>query len=145
MLLWGLPPGLFAFSGLYYDPEHSFALYCIFLRVSQEQFCGFLYVFNFVLNFSKALGFCQTLFGIYVRSLLIFSPISSSLSDSCIKLFRPESDSSSSDSLLVPKILFRLPASSLSSSAWRLTLSSHWCSDSSQPDLQPGILSSRQS
>ena len=105
-----------------------------FFTSKSEQFCGFLYVLLFVLNFSKALGFCQTLFAISARSLLIFSPISSSLSSSCIRPFRPESESSSSDSLLVPKILFRLPASSLSSSAWRLTLSSYSCSDSSSPD-----------
>ena len=41
---------------------------------------------------------------------------------------------SSPDSLLVPKILFRLPASSLSSSAWRMTLSSYSCSYYSPPD-----------
>ena len=87
-----------------------------------------------MLNFSKALGFCQTFFAISARSSLIFSPISSSLSSSWIKLFRPESESSSSDSLLVPKISFSLPASSLSLSAWRLTLSSYSCSDSSPPD-----------
>ena len=35
---------------------------------------------------------------------------------------------------MVPKILFRLPAGLLSSSAWRLTLSSFSCSDSSSTD-----------
>ena len=105
-----------------------------FFTRKSEQFCGFSYVFIFALNFSNALGFWQTLFAISARSLLIFSPISSSLWSSCIKPFRPESEPSSSDSLLVPKILFRLPASSLSSSAWRLTLSSYSCSYSSSSD-----------
>ena len=43
-------------------------------RSKSEQFCGVLYVFIFVLNFSKALGLCQTLFAISARSLAIFSP-----------------------------------------------------------------------
>ena len=43
-----------------------------FFTSKSEQFCGFLYVFILVLNFSKALGFCQTLFAISTRSLLIF-------------------------------------------------------------------------
>ena len=66
---------LFALSGLYYDPEHSFALakslYCIFFTSKSERSCEFAYVF-IVLNFSKALEFCQTLFAISARSLLIF-------------------------------------------------------------------------
>ena len=41
---------------------------------------------------------------------------------------------SSLDSLLVPKILFRLPARSLSSSAWRMTLPPYSCSYYSPPD-----------
>ena len=61
-----------------------------FFTSKSEQFCSFLYVFIFVLNFSKALGFCQTLFAISARSLLIFYPISSSLSSSFTKPFRPE-------------------------------------------------------
>ena len=137
MRLWELPPGLLALSGLYYDPEHSSVLaksyYCIFSRVSRNSSAVF-YVFIFVLNFSKASEFCQTLLIISARSLLIFSPIPSSLSSSCFKLFKPESESSFSDSLLVPKILFRLQASSLSSSAWTLTLSSYSCTDSSPPE-----------
>ena len=40
---------------------------------------------------------------------------------------------SSVDSLLVPTKLFSLPASSLSSSAWRMTLSSYSCSYYSPP------------
>ena len=70
-----------------------------FLTSKSEQRCGFLYVFIFVL------GFWQTLFAISARSLLTFPPISSSLSSSCIRPFRLKSESSSSDSLLVPKIL----------------------------------------
>ena len=103
-----------------------------FFRSKSEQFCSCLYVFIFLLNFSKALGFCQTLFATSARYLLIFSPISSSLLSSFTRPFRPKSESSSSNFLLVPKILFSLPASSLSSSAWRL--SSYSCSDSSSPD-----------
>ena len=74
MLLWELSPGFFAFSGLYYDPEHSLVLAksLFFFTSKSEQFCGFLYVFIFVLSFSKASGFCQTLFAISARSLLFF-------------------------------------------------------------------------
>ena len=94
-----------------------------FFTSKLEQSYGFLNVFILVLNFSKAIGLCQTLFAISARSFLTFFRISTSLSTSWIKLFRLESESLSSDSLSVPKILFRLPASSLPSSAWRLTLS----------------------
>ena len=59
-----------------------------------------------------------------------FLSISLSFSSSWIKLFKPESESSSSDSLLVPKILVGLPACLLSLSAWRLTLSSYLYSQS---------------
>ena len=66
-------PWTFSLSCLYYDHEHSFvlskSLYCIFFPSNSENFCGFLYVFILVLNFLKALGFCQTLFA---RTLLIF-------------------------------------------------------------------------
>ena len=112
-----------------------------FFICKSDQFCGLLYVFILVYNFSKALWFYQTLFSKSVRSLLILSPISSSLSSSWIKLFRPESESSSSDSLLVPKILFRLPSNSLSSSAWRLTLS-YSCSNSPTDPFWHSFLSS---
>ena len=105
-----------------------------FFTSKLEHFYGFLYVFIVVLNFSKALEFFKTLFAKSARSLLIFSPIPSSLSSSWIKIFRKESESSSSDSLLVPKILFSLPASLLSSSASRVTLSSYSCSDSTLLD-----------
>ena len=47
-------------------------LFIAFFMNKSEHFCGFLHVFIFVLNFSKALGFCQTLFAISARSLLIF-------------------------------------------------------------------------
>ena len=43
-----------------------------FFTSKSELFCGFWYVFLLVLNFSKALGFCQTLFAISARSLLIY-------------------------------------------------------------------------
>ena len=52
---------------------HSFLPNLFFFFTSKsEQFCGFLYVFIFVLSFSKASGFCQTLFAISARSLLFF-------------------------------------------------------------------------
>ena len=82
---------------------HSFlpSIFIDFFTSKSKQFCGFLYAFIFVLNFSKALEFCQTLTSTSRRSLLIFYSISSSLSSFCMKLFRPESESSSSDSTLV--------------------------------------------
>ena len=42
-----------------------------FFQEKSEQFWGFLHVFILVLKFSKVLGFCQTLFAISDRSLLI--------------------------------------------------------------------------
>ena len=87
-----------------------------FFTGKSEQFCGFLYLFILVLNFSKALGFCLTLFSISVRYLLIF-PLFLHLCQ-----------------VFVLSILFRLPASSLSSLTWRLTQSSCSCSDSSPPN-----------
>ena len=133
MLLWELPPGLFALSGLYYNPEHLFilakSLYSLFSCGSQNSSVVF-YVFNLVLSFSKALGFCGILFAISVRSLIIYTPISSF----CLVLELSFSGQSHNLHPLIPcwcKILVRLSASSLSSSAWRLTLSSYSCSDSS--------------
>ena len=80
MLLWELPLGLFALSDLYYNSEHFFilakSLYSLFSWVSQNSSVVF-YVFILVLNFSKALAFCGTIFAISVRSLIIFTPISS--------------------------------------------------------------------
>ena len=70
MLLWELAPGIFALSGLYYDPEHSFvlakSLYWIFSRINQnsslvficfhfcfEFFKGFRVLLNFICNICK--------------------------------------------------------------------------------------------
>ena len=79
-------PWTFCPSLLCYDPEHSFALakslLLRFFRSTSEQFCGFLYVFILVLNFSKALGCCQTYLQ-YLLDLYSFPPpISSSLPSS---------------------------------------------------------------
>ena len=101
-----------------------------FFTSKSEQFWSFSYIFIFLLIFSKVLGFCQNLFTISTAFLLIFS----SLLSSRIKLSKPQSKSSSSVSLLVPKILIKLSTSSLSSVAWKLTLSSYMCAYS-LPDL----------
>ena len=125
-------PGRFELSGLYYDPEHSFILAKYW--ISQSSSVDFI-CFHFGFEFFKSIRVSPNFICNICKIFIDFSPISSSLSSSWITLFRPESESSSSDSLLVPKILFRLPASSLSSSASRLTLSSYLCSESPPPDL----------
>ena len=76
-----------------------------------------------------------------VRSLMIFTPISSFF----LVLGLRFSDQSHNLHPLIPcwrKILLRLPASSLSSSAWRLTLSSYSCFDSSSDPFGHYFLSS---
>ena len=145
ILLWELPLGLLHFQVIITILSiYSFLpnLFLYFLTSKSEQFLAFLYVFILVLNFSKAWEFCQCLFSMFARSLLNFSPISLSLSSSLIKFFKPASESSSADTLLVPKILFRLPASSLSSLTWKLTLSSCSCSDSTPDPFWHFFLSS---
>ena len=51
---------------------HAKSLYCIFSRVSKSSSVVFYMFSIWFLNFLKALGFCQTLFVILARSLLIF-------------------------------------------------------------------------
>ena len=104
-----------------------------FLTSKSEQFCGFL-CFHFCFKFFKSIRVLPNFTYNICEIFIDFFPFPSSLSSSCFKLFKPESESSFSDSLLVPKILFRLQASSLSSSAWTLTLSSYSCTDSSPPE-----------
>ena len=60
---------------------HSFLpnLLLDFFTIKPEHFCSFLYVLILVLNFSKPLGCCQTLFAIYATSLLIFYQVCSFL------------------------------------------------------------------
>ena len=97
-----------------------------FFTIKSEELSIFWYVFILVLNFSKELKSCQTLFTISARSLVVFPDF--------FKVFNAESESPSSNSLFDLNISFGLPASSLPSSTWRLTLSSYSCSNS-LPDL----------
>ena len=74
---WHLASEFCALLGLCCGPEHSFILVkstqCIFFTSNSEQFWSFLYVFILVLNFLKALGFCQNFIITSITSLLIFS------------------------------------------------------------------------
>ena len=76
-----------------------------FSRVSQSSSVVF-YMFSFWFEFFKSTRVLPNLIYNICEIFIDFFPISSSLSSSWIKLFRPESECSSSDSLLVPKILF---------------------------------------
>ena len=143
---WHLALEFCAPLGLCCGPDHSFILVkstqCIFFTSNSEQFWSFLYVFILVLNFLKALGFCQNfIYNIYYI-FIDFFPISPWLWNPWINIFKPESEFSTSDFLLVPKMLFRLPASSLSSPVWRLTLSSYSCPDSLSDHFWHSLFSS---
>ena len=76
-----------------------------FSRVSQSSSVVF-YVFSFWFEFFKSTRVLPNLIYNICEIFMNFFPISSSLSSSWIKLFRPETECSFSDSLLVPKILF---------------------------------------
>ena len=105
---------------------HSLLSNLFFFTIKSEELSIFWYVFILVLNFSKELKSFQILFTISARSLVVFPYF--------FKVFNPESESPSFNSLFDLNISFGLPASSLPSSTWRLTLSSYFCSNS-LPDL----------
>ena len=110
-----LSPGLFTFGGLYYNPEHSIvlarSLFLHLLTSKSEELWIFLDVFILHLNFSKALGLCQTSCTVCARYLLIF-PLFLHLCQVFELIFSSQSHKLHALVLcFFPKILFRLLAS----------------------------------
>ena len=102
MLLWELPPGFFALSGLSYDSEHSFvlakSLSCIFSRASQNSYVAF-YRFSFWFwIFQRHKGFAK-LYLQYLRDPYWFFPLFLHL---CQVLELSLSDQSQNLHLLIP-------------------------------------------
>ena len=110
-----LSPGLFTFGGLYYNPEHSIvlarSLFLHLLTSKSEELWIFLDVFILHLNFSKALGLCQTSCTVCARYLLIF-PLFLHLCQVFELIFSSQSHKLHALVLcFFPQILFRLLAS----------------------------------